>query len=78
MMVTAYCETHRRKFIGDGCPWCRDESAEPVRPSVRPATKPDLERYQFLQRADQIDERPPPAIETPDNDDINLFATCRA
>lgn len=35
----------------------------------------DLQRHQFLLRGDQIDKRPPPAVETPDDDDINLFAS---
>jgi hypothetical protein len=26
--MSAYCDRHRRRFIGEGCPWCRDESAE--------------------------------------------------
>jgi hypothetical protein len=26
--MTGYCETHGRKFIGEGCPWC--SNAGPV------------------------------------------------
>jgi len=37
--------------------------------------KTNIQRDQFLQRSDEIGERPPPAVESPHEDGINLFST---
>jgi hypothetical protein len=42
--MSAYCETHGRKFIGEGCPWCLGEAKAGKAPTgQRPVKSPDVQ-----------------------------------